>query len=108
MFNIIDVNFSQDFSKILTSLLLFTERTTILIFFQRFSSWSFGVKCFFGGAGCDSKCGVRGTMFVLMYTLGYLGTASLTRFSEGATYVAVVYVSYCNSDLHFLIKHSFQ
>ena len=60
-------------------------------------SWWFGVQCFFGGAGCDSKCGVRGTMFVLMYTLGYIGTANLTRFSEGATYVAVVYVSHCHN-----------
>jgi hypothetical protein len=62
-----------------------------------FSSWSFGFKCFFGGAGCDSKCGVRGTMFVLMYSMGYVGTVNLARFSEGATFVAIVNVSYCSN-----------
>jgi hypothetical protein len=62
-----------------------------------FSSWLFGFKCFFGGAGCDSKCGVRGTMFVLMYSMGYVGTVNLARFSEGATFVAIVNVSYCSN-----------
>ncbi|CAB3996562.1 crt homolog 2-like, partial [Paramuricea clavata] len=60
-------------------------------------NWWFGVRCFFGGAGCDSKCGVRGTMFVLLYAMSYFGIANLTRFSEGATFVAIVNVSYgCN------------
>ncbi len=71
------------------------SRHLYLSIFHYFSSWKFGIQCFFGGAGCDSKCGVRGTMFVVMYAMGYFGTANLTRFSEGATYVAVVNVSYC-------------
>jgi hypothetical protein len=36
-----------------------------------------------------------------MYTLGYIGTANLTRFSEGATYVAVVYVSHSSQLLMY-------
>ena len=57
-------------------------------------SWSFGFKCFFGGAGCSSKCGVRGTMFIVMYTISYIGGGNLIRFSEGATLLAIVNVSY--------------
>ncbi|XP_028395878.1 uncharacterized protein LOC114519903 [Dendronephthya gigantea] len=53
-------------------------------------NWSFGFKCFFGGAGCNSKCGVRGAMFIVMYTISYIGGGNLMRFSEGATLLAIV------------------
>ena len=57
-------------------------------------SWTFGVKCFFGGAGCSSKCGVRGAIFIVMCTMNYVGGANLLRFSEGATLLSIVSVSY--------------
>lgn len=33
-------------------------------------------------------------MFVIMYLMGYVGTVNLARFSEGATFIAVVNVSF--------------
>ena len=57
------------------------------------SSWWFGVQCFFGAAGCDYRSGTRGTIFILMYVLSYVGGANLLRHAEGATWLAIVTVS---------------
>ena len=56
-------------------------------------SWWYGFRCFFGGAGCSATPGVRGTMFILMYVLSYIGSANLLRHAEGATWLAIVVVS---------------
>ncbi|KAL9954561.1 hypothetical protein ACROYT_G042117 [Oculina patagonica] len=53
-------------------------------------NWWFGIQCFFGAAGCDSTSGTRGTMFILMYVLSYVGGANLLRHAEGATWLAIV------------------
>lgn len=53
-------------------------------------NWWFGVQCFFGAAGCDSTSGTRGTIFILMYVLSYVGGANLLRHAEGATWLAIV------------------
>jgi len=53
-------------------------------------NWWFGIQCFFGAAGCDSTCGTRGTMFILMYVFSYVGSANLLRHAEGATWLAIV------------------
>ena len=62
----------------------------ILVYFL---SWWFGIQCFFGGAGCSTVCGTRGSMFILMYVLSYVGGANLLRYAEGATLLAIVTVS---------------
>lgn len=56
-------------------------------------SWWYGFQCFFGGAGCSATSGVRGTIFILMYVLSYVGSANLLRHAEGATWLAIVVVS---------------
>lgn len=53
-------------------------------------NWWYGFQCFFGGAGCSATSGVRGTMFILMYVLSYVGGANLLRHAEGATWLAIV------------------
>ncbi|KAJ7371043.1 hypothetical protein OS493_028205 [Desmophyllum pertusum] len=53
-------------------------------------NWLFGLRCFFGAAGCDATSGTRGTMFILMYVLSYVGGANLLRHAEGATWLAIV------------------
>ena len=55
-------------------------------------SWWYGIQCFFGGAGCNSSSGIRGTVFILMYVLSYVGGANLLRHAEGATWLAIVTV----------------
>jgi len=45
---------------------------------------------FFGGEGCGPSSGIRGGMFILFYTISYLGGGLLLRYAEGATYLAVV------------------
>ena len=55
-------------------------------------SWWFGAQCFFGAAGCDSTCGIRGTMVIFMYVCAYVGTANLLRHTEGATWASIVLV----------------
>ncbi|KAL9954562.1 hypothetical protein ACROYT_G042118 [Oculina patagonica] len=52
--------------------------------------WWSGLQCFFGAAGCDATSGTRGTMFILMYVLSYVGGANLLRHAEGATWLAIV------------------
>eukprot|EP00731_Ephydatia_muelleri_P015989 Em0009g413a len=42
-------------------------------------SYWFSVKCFFGGAGCNSSAGVRGTVFIAMYVLSYVAQGLLIR-----------------------------
>ena len=56
-------------------------------------SWWFGIRCFFGGAGCSATPGIRGTVFILMYVLSYIGGANLMRHAEGATWLAIVTVT---------------
>lgn len=53
-------------------------------------NWWYGIQCFFGGAGCNSTPGTRGTVFILMYVLSYVGGANLLRHAEGATWLAIV------------------
>jgi len=54
------------------------------------NNWWFGIRCFFGGAGCSATPGTRGTVFILMYVLSYVGGANLLRHAEGATWLAIV------------------
>lgn len=53
-------------------------------------NWWYGIQCFFHGAGCSSTSGIRGTMFILMYVVSYVGGANLLRHAEGATWLAIV------------------
>ena len=62
------------------------------IFSRLFCSWWYGIQCFFHGAGCSSTSGIRGTMFILMYVVSYVGGANLLRHAEGATWLAIVTV----------------
>ncbi|EDO46832.1 predicted protein [Nematostella vectensis] len=57
---------------------------------QFWKNWSFGFRCFFGGAGCNGVPGTRGTVFVVMYTISYIGGGFLLRYAEGATLLAIV------------------
>jgi hypothetical protein len=50
----------------------------------------FGVKCFFGGGGCGSSSGLRGTLFIAFYVVSYIGGGLLLRHSDGATFLAIV------------------
>ncbi|XP_020900571.1 uncharacterized protein LOC110239198 [Exaiptasia diaphana] len=60
--------------------------------FEQFGkNWWFGLQCFFGSAGCDSDPGARGTMFILMYVLAYVGGGLLMRYTEGATLLSIVF-----------------
>jgi len=54
------------------------------------TNWAFGFNCFFGGEGCGHLSGIRGAMFIIFYTISYLGGGLLLRYAEGATYLAVV------------------
>ena len=56
-------------------------------------SYKFAIQCFFGSAGCDYVPGLRGTVFIAMYVISYIGSGLLIRYDEGATYLAVVQVS---------------
>ena len=76
--------------------------TEVFSFF--FCSWWFGVQCFFGAAGCDSTCGIRGTIFIFMYVSAYSGSANLLRHAEGATWLAIVVVRANNTKEDHLIK----
>ena len=62
------------------------------LFSRLFCSWWYGIQCFFHGAGCSSTSGIRGTMFILMYVVSYVGGANLLRHAEGATWLAIVTV----------------
>uniref|UniRef100_A0A1I8FG45 G_PROTEIN_RECEP_F1_2 domain-containing protein n=1 Tax=Macrostomum lignano TaxID=282301 RepID=A0A1I8FG45_9PLAT len=42
-------------------------------------------SCFFGGDGCPADSGVRGAMFIGMYTVSYIGGGLMLRYAEGAT-----------------------
>lgn len=53
-------------------------------------SYWFALKCFFGGAGCGSSAGIRGTVFISMYILSYISQGLLIRYAEGATFLAIV------------------
>lgn len=52
--------------------------------------WKYGVSCFFGGEGCSAESGLRGSIFIGMYVLSYIGTGLLLRYAEGATLLAIV------------------
>ena len=56
-------------------------------------SWWFGLRCFFGGAECSATSGTRGTIFVTMYVISFVGGGNLLRYDEGATWLAIVAVS---------------
>ena len=56
-------------------------------------SYKFAIQCFFGYAGCDYLPGLRGSIFIAMYVISYIGSGLLIRYAEGATYLAVVQVS---------------
>ena len=56
-----------------------------------FSYW-FAIQCFFGHAGCDYLPGLRGSVFIAMYVISYVGSGLLIRYDGGATYLAVVQV----------------
>ena len=58
-----------------------------------FFSWFYGFQCFFGGAGCDGIFGFYGTLCLFMMITNYIAMSNLTRYSEGATLVALVSVS---------------
>eukprot|EP00058_Branchiostoma_floridae_P020835 XP_002606325.1 hypothetical protein BRAFLDRAFT_67567 [Branchiostoma floridae] len=51
---------------------------------------AFGFLCFFGGRGCTSEPGTRGTVFILGYAVSYFGGGLLLRHAEGATMLALV------------------
>ncbi|KAI8501393.1 hypothetical protein Bbelb_206640 [Branchiostoma belcheri] len=53
---------------------------------------AFGFLCFFGGRGCTSQPGSRGTLFILGYAVSYIGGGLLLRHAEGATLLALVTV----------------
>lgn len=57
-------------------------------------SYKFAVQCFFGYAGCDYVPGLRGSVFIAMYVISYVGSGLLIRYDEGATYLAVVQVGH--------------
>uniref|UniRef100_A0A1I8F620 G_PROTEIN_RECEP_F1_2 domain-containing protein n=1 Tax=Macrostomum lignano TaxID=282301 RepID=A0A1I8F620_9PLAT len=81
--NLIFFLFSTSCYQLLTALALFW--VDILG-----DSWRFGVSCFFGGDGCPADSGVRGAMFIGMYTVSYIGGGLMLRYAEGATLLAVV------------------
>ena len=58
------------------------------------NSYQYALYCFFGGRGCNYVPGLRGVVFIAMYVLSYVGGGLLLRYAEGATYLAVVNVSY--------------
>ena len=64
------------------------------------SSYKYGLSCFFGGSGCTYVPGLRGTVFITMYTISYIGGGLLLRYAEGATYLAVVNVSMMHDATH--------
>ena len=54
----------------------------------------FGFQCVFGGAGCSWTPGVLAFLFIAGYIMTVCGNALLLRYSEGATLLAIVMVSY--------------
>ena len=56
-------------------------------------SYWFSIKCFFGQETCDLTPGLRGSTFIIMYVISYIGSGLLLRYAEGATYLAIVQVS---------------
>ncbi|XP_046849374.1 uncharacterized protein LOC124442903 [Xenia sp. Carnegie-2017] len=59
---------------------------------QFLENFTFGFRCFFGGAGCDETSGLRGTMYILMSLLTFVAGAGLIKYSEGATLAAIISV----------------
>ncbi|XP_065828551.1 crt homolog 2-like [Oscarella lobularis] len=53
-------------------------------------NYHFGLSCFFGGDSCGSETGVRGFLFIFFYVISYIGSGLLLRYSDGATFLAVV------------------
>lgn len=66
--------------------------TCFFLFFSNYSYW-YALQCFFGQAGCDYRAGLRGSIFIGMYVVSYVGSGLMLRYTEGATYLAVVQVS---------------
>lgn len=50
----------------------------------------FALQCFFGADTCNYVPGLRGSSFIFMYVIAYIGSGLLLRYSEGATYLAIV------------------
>ena len=69
------------------------DACTVRIYISLGCSYWFSLQCFFGGATCDYVPGLRGFMFIFTYLLAYIGGGLLLRYSEGATYLAIVQVS---------------
>jgi hypothetical protein len=63
-------------------------------------NYQYALYCFFGGRGCNYVPGLRGVVFIAMYVLSYIGGGLLLRYAEGATYLAVVNVSYEEYAVH--------
>ncbi|KAK3733361.1 hypothetical protein QZH41_013687 [Actinostola sp. cb2023] len=55
-----------------------------------FVNFYFGLRCFFGYAGCSFYPALYGTLYILSFIGYFVGSACLLRYSEGATYVAIV------------------
>ncbi|XP_065830444.1 crt homolog 2-like [Oscarella lobularis] len=53
-------------------------------------NYYFGLSCFFGGDNCGPTTGGRGTLFIFFYVVSYLGDGLLLRYSDGATFLAIV------------------
>ncbi|CAI8027747.1 Crt homolog 2 [Geodia barretti] len=53
-------------------------------------NYKYALSCFFGGSGCTYVPGLRGSVFVVMFTISLFGGGLLLRYAEGATYLAVV------------------
>ena len=73
-----------------------TDKKLPLTFYSLSSYW-FAIQCFLGHAGCNYLPGLRGTAFIVMYVISYVGSGFLIRYDEGATYLAVVQVSTCRA-----------
>lgn len=55
-------------------------------------SFLFGLRCLFGGVGCGYSPGLRGCAFIISYMVSYVGGVYLVRYTEGATFLAIVQV----------------
>ena len=64
------------------------------IFLRILFSWIFGIQCIFGGVGCSWSPGVLAFLFITGYIMVVCGCALLLRYSEGATLLAIVMVSF--------------
>ena len=92
----------------LVLLLLFCVVVVVVVFVKAwakklFCSYWYGIKCFFGYGGCGYSSGLRGSILVGFYVVSNIGGGLLLRFSDGATFTAIVNVGYENELIHTLI-----